>query len=56
MKRSKAYRSGAEQIDNDRLYAPIEAVRLAKSTSPAKFDATVEVAFDLGVDPARPTR
>ena len=53
MKRSKAYRSGAEQIDNDRLYAPIEAVRLAKSTSPAKFDATVEVAFDLGVDPRK---
>jgi large subunit ribosomal protein L1 len=53
MKRSKAYRAAADKIDRDRLYAPLEAVRLAKETSPTKYDATVEVAFRLGVDPRK---
>ena len=53
MKRSKAYRSAAEQIDRTRLYSPAEAVSLAKKTSPAKFDPTVEVALRLGVDPRK---
>ena len=35
MKRSKAYSKGAEQIDADALYAPLDAVRLAKATNPA---------------------
>ena len=43
MKRSKAYRAAAEQIDRNRLYSPAEAVALARKTSPAKFDPTVEV-------------
>ncbi|WP_088289621.1 MULTISPECIES: 50S ribosomal protein L1 [unclassified Kineosporia] len=53
MQRSKAYRSAAEKIDADKLYAPLEAVRLAKVTSTTKYDATVEVAFRLGVDPRK---
>jgi large subunit ribosomal protein L1 len=53
MKRSKSYRSATEKIDRDRLYPPLEAIRLAKETSPTKFDATVEVAFRLGVDPRK---
>ena len=53
MKRSKTYRSAAEKIDAAKLYAPLDAVRLAKETSPTKFDATVEVAFRLGVDPRK---
>ena len=53
MQRSKAYTAGAEKIDRDSLYTPLEAVRLAKATNPAKFDATVEVAFRLGVDPRK---
>jgi large subunit ribosomal protein L1 len=53
MKRSKAYRSAAEQIDRDKLYSPAEAVALARQTSPAKFDPTVEVALRLGVDPRK---
>jgi large subunit ribosomal protein L1 len=53
MKRSKTYRSAAEQIDRDRLYSPAEAVALAKKTATSKFDATVEVALRLGVDPRR---
>ncbi|WP_426563158.1 50S ribosomal protein L1 [Angustibacter sp. McL0619] len=53
MKRSKAYRSAAEKIDADKLYAPLDAVRLAKETSSTKYDATVEVAFRLGIDPRK---
>jgi large subunit ribosomal protein L1 len=53
MKRSKAYRQAAEQIEPDRLYGPAEAVSLAKKTSVAKFDPTVEVALRLGVDPRK---
>ena len=52
-KRSKAYRAAVEKIEKDRVYAPLEAIRLAKATSVAKFDATVEVAFRLGVDPRK---
>ncbi|MBV8980818.1 MAG: 50S ribosomal protein L1 [Acidimicrobiia bacterium] len=53
MKRSKAYRAAAAQIDKARLYSPAEAVALARKTSPAKFDPTVEVALRLGVDPRK---
>ncbi len=51
--RSKAYRNAEEKIDRERLYAPLEAIRLAKETSTVKYDATVEVAFRLGVDPRK---
>ncbi|MEV5825717.1 50S ribosomal protein L1 [Spirillospora sp. NPDC052242] len=53
MKRSKGYRAAAEKIDRDRLYTPAEAVKLAKETAVTKFDATVEVALRLGVDPRK---
>src|ERR671917_1866128 len=53
MKRSKAYRAAAEKIDADALYSPLQAVRLAKETSTTKYDATVEVAMRLGVDPRK---
>ena len=53
MQRSKAYRKAAEQVDRTRLYPPADAIRLAKETSPVKFDATVEVAMRLGVDPRK---
>ena len=53
MKRSKGYREAAEKVDQSELYAPLSAVRLAKETSPTKFDATVEVAMRLGIDPRK---
>jgi large subunit ribosomal protein L1 len=43
----------SKKVDKSRLYAPYEALDLAKTTNPARFDATVEVAFRLGVDPRR---
>ncbi|MEJ3746077.1 50S ribosomal protein L1 [Actinomycetes bacterium KLBMP 9797] len=53
MQRSKKYRQAFEQIDRAKLYPPVDAIKLAKETSPAKFDATVEVAMRLGVDPRK---
>jgi large subunit ribosomal protein L1 len=54
MKRSKAYNEAAAKIDAEKLYAPLDAARLARETSKvAKFDATVEVAIRLGVDPRK---
>ncbi|NJP69160.1 50S ribosomal protein L1 [Streptomyces spiramenti] len=53
MKRSKSHRGAETKIDSARLYAPLEAVRLAKETTTTKFDATVEVAMRLGVDPRK---
>ncbi|GHG10507.1 MULTISPECIES: 50S ribosomal protein L1 [Streptomyces] len=53
MKRSKTLRAADAKIDSEKLYAPLEAVRLAKDTSSTKFDGTVEVAFRLGVDPRK---
>jgi large subunit ribosomal protein L1 len=53
MQRSKSYRKAAEVIDRSKLYTPAEAVKLAKETTAVKFDATVEVAMRLGVDPRK---
>ena len=50
---SKAYRKAAEKIHPGEVYAPRQAVRLAKETGSQNFDATVEVAFRLSVDPRK---
>ncbi|AMT72539.1 50S ribosomal protein L1 [Mycobacteroides immunogenum] len=52
-KNSKAYREAAEKVDREKLYSPLEATKLAKETSSKKYDATVEVAMRLGVDPRK---
>jgi large subunit ribosomal protein L1 len=53
VKRSKAYRAAASTFDADTIYSPLEAVRLAQQTSTTSYDATVEVALRLGVDPRK---
>lgn len=52
-KTSKAYRAAAEKVDKSRLYIPIEAAKLVKETSSKNYDATVDVAIRLGVDPRK---
>ena len=47
-KRTKAARAN---IDRTRLYGLDEAVKLAKDNAGAKFDETIEVSMNLGVDP-----
>jgi large subunit ribosomal protein L1 len=46
----KKYRNARASIDPERLYAPVEAVRLLKSFDGPKFDETVEVHFSLGLN------
>jgi large subunit ribosomal protein L1 len=53
MKRSKAYEAAAKSIDEAKLYAPVEALNVAKTSSSAKFDETVDVSVRLGVDPRK---
>jgi large subunit ribosomal protein L1 len=53
MKRSKKYEAAAAKIDREKLYAPLEALTLVKETSTTSYDATVEVAIALGVDPRK---
>ena len=52
-KHSKAYRAAAEKIDAGRIYSPLEAANLAKETSSKNYDATIDVAIRLGVDPRK---
>jgi len=53
VKRSKAYRKAADLVDRAKVYSPLEAAKLVKETSPTRFDATIEVALRLGVDPRK---
>jgi len=50
MAHGRKYRAARAAIDPDRVYSPLEAVRLLKALDTAKFDETVEVHFRLGVD------
>ncbi len=50
-KHGKKYLAAAAKIDRDHNYSPSEAMSLARETSTANFDATVEVHVRLGVDP-----
>lgn len=47
----KKYAEALKQIDKTKSYSAAEAVALAKNTNIAKFDASVEVSFNLNVDP-----
>ncbi len=46
----KRYTGARETIDRERAYSPLEAVRLLKEIESAKFDETVEVHFNLGLN------
>lgn len=49
-KKSKRYTEAAALIENGKLYSAEEAIELVKKTSNVKFDASVDVAFNLGLD------
>ncbi|HEV3407153.1 MAG TPA: 50S ribosomal protein L1 [Gaiellaceae bacterium] len=46
----KRYREARAAIDRERVYSPLEAVRLVKASPGPKFDETVEVHFNLGLN------
>lgn len=52
-KKGKKYLEAAKLVDRTKAYPIGEAIELAKQTNFAKFDATLEVAFRLGVDPKK---
>ncbi len=49
-KRGKKFVEAAKLVDRTAAYDLTEAIELAKKTSTTNFDATVEVAFRLGID------
>lgn len=52
-KKGKKYQEALKKVDTNKAYAIEEAIALAKEIDYAKFNATVEVAFRLGVDPKK---
>jgi large subunit ribosomal protein L1 len=46
----KRYRSARAAIDRERVYSPLEAVRLLKGLDTARFDETVETHLNLGLN------
>ncbi len=48
---SKRYRAAAERIDRDKTYPLNEAIGILKECEGPKFDESVELAINLGVDP-----
>ncbi|RYG20382.1 50S ribosomal protein L1, partial [bacterium] len=50
-KLSKKQKNQASTVDRDKLYAVDAAIAIAKANATSKFDETIEVALNLGVDP-----
>ena len=50
-KPGKRFRAAADAIEAEKLYGVEEAVKLVKSGAKTKFDETIEIAMNLGVDP-----
>ncbi|GJM01544.1 MAG: 50S ribosomal protein L1 [Rhodomicrobium sp.] len=51
MAHGKRYKTAIEKVDRTKVYSLEEAVKLLKENATAKFDETVEIAMNLGVDP-----
>jgi large subunit ribosomal protein L1 len=51
MAKGKRYRAAADGIDANKEYLVAEAIQMVKSGAKAKFDETIEIAMNLGVDP-----
>ncbi|TDL97920.1 50S ribosomal protein L1 [Macrococcus brunensis] len=49
-KKGKKYQEAVQKVDAQNFYSVEEAIKLAKETSTVNFDASVEVAFRLGID------
>ncbi|MFN2241679.1 MAG: 50S ribosomal protein L1 [Anaerolineae bacterium] len=50
-KHGKKYREAVALVDRSHMYSPEEALELAKKTSYASFDTTVEIHMRMGLDP-----
>jgi large subunit ribosomal protein L1 len=53
-KKGKRYTEALSKVDRDRLYSPVDAIRILHELPTSKFDETVELSLRLGVDPRKP--
>ncbi len=51
IRRGKAYQKAAALVEKGKVYSLADAMELVSTTSPSKFDASVEIHVRLGVDP-----
>ena len=51
MKKTKNNKKLLEAIDATKIYEPIDAIKILKDNKYAKFNETLEVAINLGIDP-----
>ncbi|MEE2879335.1 MAG: 50S ribosomal protein L1 [Pseudomonadota bacterium] len=51
MAQGKRYRAATATVEAEKVYGLADAIKLVKSNATAKFDETIEVAVNLGVDP-----
>ncbi|ATZ19069.1 50S ribosomal protein L1 [Williamsoniiplasma somnilux] len=50
---TKKYKEASAKVEKHKVYEVKEALKLAKETSTTKFDSTVEIAFNLNIDPRK---
>ncbi|MDP3243633.1 MAG: 50S ribosomal protein L1, partial [Reyranella sp.] len=51
MAKGKRYKAVSATVDREKMYPLDEAVKIVKANAKAKFDETIEVAMNLGIDP-----
>ena len=51
MKKTKNNKKISEAIDSTKVYEPIDAIKILKENKYAKFNETLDVAINLGIDP-----
>src|SRR6188508_1490385 len=51
MAQGKRYKTAFATVDREKTYALADAVKIVKANAKAKFDETIEVAMNLGIDP-----
>jgi len=52
--KGKRYTEALSKVDRDKLYSPVDAIRILHQLPTSKFDETVELSVRLGVDPRKP--
>ncbi len=50
MKKTKNNKILIEKVDTSKIYEPIEAIKILKENSYTKFEETIDVAINLGID------
>src|SRR5215208_5974194 len=51
MSQGKRYKAAFAIVDRDKTYPLEEAVKIVKANAKAKFDETIEISMNLGIDP-----